>query len=256
MKIVRSLFIIGNFLDTLFNSVDEIEIQKQSSGIIALKVFAILFLLLMSAIFTGLNLGLIALDKTRMQILSDLGNETDKKRVKNMRVRKHGNALLCTLLIGDMASDILISLILNTMNSPIVTFFISTFILVIFGEIIPEAICSRYGLAVGAALWWVVFIFMIILAPLVFPMGWMLDCILGEELGNTYDRKQLKKLIEIHTKEDIMKQYGKDRINKIDFILLNDAFDFRSKKAQQFMTKMEDVFMLDVYNRHSKPISD
>ncbi|KAA6384475.1 MAG: hypothetical protein EZS28_019998, partial [Streblomastix strix] len=34
-------------------------------------------------------------------------------------------------------------------------------------------------------------------------------------------------------------------INKTDFILLNDAFDFRSKKAQQFMTKMEDVFMLD-----------
>ncbi|KAA6359725.1 MAG: putative cNMP binding protein [Streblomastix strix] len=174
----------------------------------------------MSAIFTGLNLGLLSLDKTRMQILSDLGNETDKKRVKKiMRVRKHGNTLLCTLLIGDMATNILVSLILDTVSSPVVTFFVSTIITVVFGEIIPEAICSRYGLAVGAALWWVIFIFMVILAPLVFPMGWILDCILGEEMGNTYDRKQLKKLIEIHTRDDIVKQYGKDVLELTRLIL-------------------------------------
>ncbi|KAA6368717.1 MAG: metal transporter CNNM, partial [Streblomastix strix] len=200
----------------------------------------------MGALFSGLNLGLLSLDRINLQILNDLGTEKDKKRVKKiMRVRKHGNVLLCTLQIANVMSNIAVSLLIDDVANPITAFFVSTVLTVLLGEILPQAICSRYSLAVGASLWWLVFIIMVILSPIVFPLGWLLDCVLGEEMGNTYSRKQLKKLIEIHTKEDIMRQYGKDGINKSDFILLNDAFDFRNKKAQQFMTKMEDVFMLD-----------
>jgi hypothetical protein len=61
---------------------------------------------------------------------------------------------------------------------------------------------------------------MIVLFPLVYPMGKILDCILGDEVGNTYNRKQLKKLIEIHSEQDIREKYGQTGIDKSDFILL------------------------------------
>ncbi|KAA6394719.1 MAG: putative cNMP binding protein [Streblomastix strix] len=238
MKIITSILFIRNVFVSIANSEAESEDNKSSLLIKILQFAALLLLLFLSAVFTGLNLGLLSLDKTRMQILSDLGTETDKKRIKKiMRVRKHGNALLCTLLLSDLMCNVLISLIMDDLTNPIIAFFVTTFVTVIIGEILPEAICFRYGLAVGAALWWIVFFFMIVLSPIVFP--------LGEEMGNTYDRKQLKKLIEIHTKEEITQLYGESGINKTDFILLNDAFDFRHKVAEQVMTKMEDVFLLD-----------
>ncbi|KAA6380387.1 MAG: metal transporter CNNM, partial [Streblomastix strix] len=138
-----------------------------------------------------------------------------------------------------------ISLIMENLSNPLISFLVSSILMVFVGEIIPQAICYRHGLAIGAALWWLIFFFMVILSPIVFPLGFLLDKILGEEVGNTYSRKQLKKLIEIHTKENIMGKYGEDGINKTDFIFLKDAFEFSNKNAQQVMTKMEDVFLLD-----------
>jgi hypothetical protein len=43
---------------------------------------------------------------------------------------------------------------------------------------------------------------------------------LGEEIGTTYNRKQLKKLIEIHSSNEIRKKYGEDGIDRSDFVLL------------------------------------
>jgi metal transporter CNNM len=57
---------------------------------------------LFCALFSGLTLGLLSLDKINLQILHDLGTDTDRQRVKKiLRVRKNGNVLLCTLVIGN-----------------------------------------------------------------------------------------------------------------------------------------------------------
>ncbi|KAA6360016.1 MAG: putative metal transporter CNNM4, partial [Streblomastix strix] len=193
--------------------IHNLESNAESADIILLilKIIAVIILLLLSSIFSGLNLGLLSLDKINLQILNDLGTDADRSRVKKiMKVRKH----------------VLVSLLLENLTSPVVSFLISTVLTVFIGEIIPQAICCKYGLAIGAALWWLVFFFMIILSPFVFPLGYILDKILGQEVGSTYNRKQLKKLIEIHMREDIMDKYGEEGINKTDFIFLNDAFEF------------------------------
>lgn len=41
-------------------------------------------------------------------------------------------------------TNVALSLIIGDIANPIVSFFVSTIITVIFGEIIPQAICSRY----------------------------------------------------------------------------------------------------------------
>ncbi|KAA6366938.1 MAG: hypothetical protein EZS28_037534, partial [Streblomastix strix] len=67
---------------SITNSEPEPEGNKSGLLMILLKVSALILLLFLSAVFTGLNLGLLSLDKTRIQILSDLGTEKDKKRIK------------------------------------------------------------------------------------------------------------------------------------------------------------------------------
>lgn len=69
------------------------------------------------------------------------------------------------------------------MTSGLVGFFSSTILIVIFGEIIPQAACSRYALMVGYYTRHVVRFFIAIFYPFAFPLGWCLDKALGDDLG-------------------------------------------------------------------------
>lgn len=60
-----------------------------------------------------------------------------------------------------------------------------------------KAICSRHGLAVGAKTIWVTKAIMLITSPLSWPVSKVLDMILGEEIGNVYNRERLKELVRV-----------------------------------------------------------
>lgn len=52
-------------------------------------------------------------------------------------VRADGNLLLCSLLFGNVAVNVLISILMSDLTSGLVGFFASTLLIVIFGDIIP-----------------------------------------------------------------------------------------------------------------------
>lgn len=65
-------------------------------------------------------------------------------------MRSNGNLLLVTLLLGNVSVNSLLSIILAEISSGLVGFFTSTPLIVIFGEIVPQALCSRYNLVIGS----------------------------------------------------------------------------------------------------------
>ena len=65
---------------------------------------------------------------------------------------------------------------------------VSTAVITVFGEIIPQAVCSRYALTIGAACTWYVYFFMAVTFPISFPISAILDKVLGEEVGNILSR--------------------------------------------------------------------
>ena len=140
-------------------------------------------LIALSGTFSGLTLGLMSLDKGDLERKIALGSKQAKKVYS---VRKRGNLLLCTLLLGNVGVNASIAIILNSIASGVMAGFIATGAIVIFGEIIPQAAFSRYALAVGAKTAWLVKIFIFILYPICWPLAWMLDKILGEEITTVY----------------------------------------------------------------------
>lgn len=73
----------------------------------------------------------------------------------------------------------------------------ATIAIVIFGEIIPQAICSRHGLEVGARTLVITKIFMVLTFPASYPISLVLDYCLGEEIGHVYDREKLIEYIKL-----------------------------------------------------------
>lgn len=115
------------------------------------SMILILVCLTFSALFSGLNLGLMSLDRTELKIISNTGTEQEQKYARAiMPVRDHGNYLLCSILLGNVAVNSTFTILLDELTSGLFAVIFSTLAIVLLGEITPQAICSRHGLMVGA----------------------------------------------------------------------------------------------------------
>ncbi|XP_057381490.1 unextended protein-like [Daphnia carinata] len=202
------------------------------------QVLIIAVLLSLSGLFSGLNLGLMALDRTDLKIYENTGSDNEKRYARAITpVRNHGNYLLCTLLLGNVLVNSSLTILLDDLTSGIIAIVGSTMGIVIFGEIVPQAICSRHGLAVGAHTVWITKFFMLLTFPLSYPISLILNLILGEEIGAYYNRERLKELIKVTNDYHDLE---KEEIN-----IISGALELRKKTVGNIMTRLDDIFMLN-----------
>lgn len=199
----------------------------------------VILLVLLSGLFSGLTLGLLSLDKSELERKILLKNQQSKKAKKVYAVRKRGNLLLCTLLVGNVAVNSALAIFLGDIASGFVAGLIATGLIVIFGEIIPQATFSRYALDVGARTAWIVKFFMFILYPICFPVAWVLDKSLGDEMPTIYSKHELMKIIEEH--EDIKES----DVDADEERIVKGALSFSDKKVSQIMTPKAVMYILD-----------
>jgi metal transporter CNNM len=184
----------------------------------------VLGLLALSGIFSGLNLGLMSLGPHELKRKAALG-DSRAKRVYG--VRRRGNLLLVTLLLGNVATISALSLVLNEVVPSVIAGLATTALITIFGEIIPQAVFSRYALAVGASTAWFVRLVMILLYPIAAPLAWLLDITLGDELPTLYSRRELVDLLEQHRGSTLQQDEGR---------IARGALTFGEKKITEVMT--------------------
>ncbi|CAH1723602.1 unnamed protein product [Chironomus riparius] len=192
-----------------------------------------------SALFSGLNLGLMSLDRTDLKILCNTGSEGERRYARAIQpVRDHGNFLLCSILLGNVLVNSTFTILLDSLTSGLVAVVCSTLLIVIFGEITPQAICSRHGLAVGARTIIVTKFVMLLTFPLSYPTSKILDYLLGEEIGTYYNRERLKELVKVTTD---VNDLDKDEVNIISGVL-----EMRKKTVGDIMTHIDDAYMLPI----------
>ncbi|KAL8715908.1 MAG: hypothetical protein Q9220_000575 [cf. Caloplaca sp. 1 TL-2023] len=113
-------------------------------------------------------------------------------------------------------------------------------LMVIFGEIIPQSICVRYGLPIGAYLSPLVLVLMYLLSPVAWPTAKLLDRLLGEDHGTTYKKAGLKTLVTLH------KSLGAagEQLNSDEVTIISAVLDLKAKPIGSIMTPIKDVFTM------------
>ena len=208
----------------------------------------VIVLVLFSALFSGLTLGFFSLNKDDLERKAELG---DKQAMQVYSVRKNGNMLLCTLLIGNVAVNSVLAIFLGSIASGIAAGFLATGLIVIFGEIVPQAAFSRYALLLGSKLVWLVRIFLIMLFPICWPLAWVLDKALGDELDTVYSKRELVKMIEKH--EDL----SESEIDADEERIIKGGLSYSEKTAQDIMTPRVEIIALKKTQRlDKKALSD
>jgi len=158
-----------------------------------MEIAIITSLIILSGLFSGLTLSLMSLNKYELKRKADLG---DSNAAKVYPIRSKGNLLLCTLLVGNVLVNSVLSVFLGGMMKGAIAIGISTTLITIFGEILPQASFSKHALKVGARLSILVNVIMFILYPVCKPIACILDKLLGTEMNTIYSKKELKAIIE------------------------------------------------------------
>eukprot|EP00729_Bicosta_minor_P005262 gene5262-17583_t len=200
-------------------------------------------LVLMAGIFSGLTLGLLSLDTMQLSILQKAGHDNEQKYAKTLipLVKQH-HLLLVTLLLANAGVAETLPLFLDRLvPSPIYAVIISVTAVLIFGEVIPQALCSKHGLAIGHYMSPFVYLMMGVLFVIGWPLAKMLDCLLGHESGAYFRRTELSELVQFH-----MDATGEneDPLNEDEARFLQGVLCLREKKVEDVMTNLEKVFML------------
>ncbi|NXG88010.1 CNNM4 protein, partial [Stercorarius parasiticus] len=213
--------------------------EKKSLLPLWLQVILIAGLLVLSGMFSGLNLGLMALDPMELRIVQNCGTEKEKRYARKIEpIRRKGNYLLCSLLLGNVLVNTTLTILLDDLiGSGIGAVVASTIGIVIFGEIVPQALCSRHGLAVGANTIVVTKFFMLVTFPLSYPISKLLDCILGQEIGTVYNREKLVEMLKVtEPYNDLVRE---------ELNMIQGALELRTKTVEDVMTPLQNCFMIN-----------
>jgi metal transporter CNNM len=122
------------------------DIQPLTPGENLVYSLVVIFLILMSGMMSGLTLGLMSLDSIELEVLMRTGTRSEKRWAQRvLPVISKPHQLLCTLLLCNAACMEALPIFMDKLVDTVIAIIISTTAILFFGEIVPQAVCSRWA---------------------------------------------------------------------------------------------------------------
>jgi len=202
-----------------------------------MEIFIVVILIAASGMFSGLTIGLMGYSVDEVERLAAVG-DTNAKKI--LPLVTNGNLLLTTLLLGNTAVNATLSIFLGAVvGGGLLAGFIATALILVFGEIIPAALLTRYALVVGGRVAKPVRVLMWLFYPIAGPIAMALDKLLGKELPELLSRSELCHVIETHHSSE------ESDIDALDRDILIGALSLNDTQIDTIMTPKEEVFTID-----------
>ncbi|XP_078375515.1 uncharacterized protein LOC144658892 isoform X2 [Oculina patagonica] len=200
-------------------------------------------LVLFAGLMSGLTMGLLSLDILSLKVLQRGGKPEEKKHASKILplVEKH-HLLLVTLLLANAAAVESMPIFMDRISSPVIAICVSVTAVLFFGEVVPQALCTRYGLAIGSTLAPFVKVLMVLLFVIAWPISKLLDCLLGHEHSTFFRRAELQELVDLHRETT---DANEDPLREDEVMIIQGALEMRNKTVQDKYTPLDSVFMLE-----------
>jgi putative hemolysin len=208
-----------------------------------MDILILLGLIGLSAIISAVEIGFFAVNETKLQALVQAGS---KRAARALQLRSNPQRLLSTIMIGDNlvnagAASYVTLLTIRLFGSEALGFAIGilTFVLMIFGDVVPKTLAAHHAMAVAMGMAYPVSGIQWLLKPVLFVLEPMIDKITGGR-GLTVPfvtEEELKIMLDVGGKSGT--------IESEEVKMIKNVFQLKDITAEDAMTPRLYVFSLD-----------
>jgi metal transporter CNNM len=180
---------------------------------------AILACLSQSATMSGLNLAVFSISRLRLETAAGIG---DADAIRVLALRRDANYTLATILWANVAVNVLLALLADSVLVGVAAFLFSTVVITVVGEIMPQAYFSRNALRVASRLAPLLRLYRGLLWPVARPIGLLLDAWIGPWGVNWLPEKELREVLRYHATNAGTEVSGLEATGAINFLALDD----------------------------------
>lgn len=208
-----------------------------------MDLLILLALIFLSAVISAAEIGFFSVNETRLKALAEEGG---KRAALALRLRANPQRLLSTIMIGDNLVNIGAAswatiLTIRTFGSEAVAIAtgVLTFLLLIFGDIVPKTLAAKHAVPVVLAMAYPVYWIEQALSPILFVLEPMIAAITGGK-GLTVPfvtEEELKIMLDVGGRAGV--------IETEEVKMIKNVFHLNDLTAEDSMTPRIYVFALD-----------
>lgn len=198
-------------------------------------LLAVLALVLFSAICSGLNVGIVSLDEGDLRRKAKLNNETAKRILP---FRKNLHLSLAAILLSNVATISGTSLLLDNRFNGFIAEIASTLLIVVLGEVLPQAFFARNALKFCAELTPLLRTMIVVTYPIAKPLQLLLDNLFGHQGPHLQSRRELGLLIAEHA------MAAESELDNDEVEIMRGALQLSEKRVRDIMTDLRKVYWL------------
>jgi metal transporter CNNM len=198
--------------------------------------FLVFVLILLSAICSGLNIAIMSLSLSELRRKAELRSRS-AKRVLPLRENVH--LTLAGILLANVAFASGAAIVLGNNFNGFIAVAISSLLLVVFAELLPQALFSKKALVICSVLSPLMKFFIIITYPISKPLQIALDKIFGStESSKLHTRRELGLMINEHLGEEA------SELDEDEVEIIKGALQLSEKQVGDIMTPIESTYWL------------
>jgi metal transporter CNNM len=172
-----------------------------------------------SGLFSGLNLAVFSIERLRLEVEAADGNPN---ATRLLGLRRDSNLTLATILWGNVATNVLLTLLSGSVLTGVAAFVFSTVVITILGEIIPQAYFWRNVLRTAGGFTPFLAFYRVALFPIAKPTAMFLNWWFGSEGINLLRERDFRALMMRHVETPGTEVSQLEAIGALNFLDLDD----------------------------------
>lgn len=197
---------------------------------------------------SGLTVGLASIDRLSLEIDAQVSPKAALQAKRILPVIDLHHWMLVTLLLCNACAMEALPIFLDKMVPEVAAILLSVTAVLFFGEIIPQALCTGpKQLSIATFCCPIVKVLMWLTFPISWPLGKILDKLLGEHTIKRFDNDQLKHLILLHSQKALREIDAHSRPHGVTGLaadqanIIEGALTINTAKTVEVMTSIDNV---------------